>query len=139
HPRLTCVAKTWMRGTSPRMTIYLHPLHFNGADSVKGKSNLDLPAQLDHAAGRNAEELGRRLRVAMHHLEHRDPEALPARPADRMDAQAADEERHVHPVELQLAFAAHVEGKRYVGIFHEAVARRQGEEVVTEVLDLQPV
>ena len=37
-------------------------------------SNVDLPAELDHAVGRNTEELRRRQRIAVHEFEHSAPE-----------------------------------------------------------------
>ena len=59
--------------------------------SLESALDLDLPAEFDHAVRRNAEELRRRYRVAMHHVEDREPEAAPPRRLLEDDGDAADQ------------------------------------------------
>src|SRR6202040_298646 len=62
--------------------------------------HLHLSAELDHPARRNAEELGRRQRVAVHEVEHLPPEATEARVPAGHDRDPPDEKGCIHHVEV---------------------------------------
>src|SRR5687768_18486053 len=104
------------------------------------ESELDLRAELDHAVGRNLEELGGTLRVARH-----DPEQLlaPARhtgAAGGNQTLAAEEEGHlVWPKMGDAALFAVLEDLRDVRRLHEAIARDHAHEVLREPLDFDPL
>src|SRR5262249_54246983 len=99
----------------------------------------DLAAELDDAARRNAEELRRRQRVAVHEIEHLPPEAAePGMPAGH-DVDPPDEKRGVHHIEDDLVRAAVFQQFRNIRVFHEAVTRANGVEIVAEMRGLDAV
>ena len=98
--------------------------------------HLHLSAELDHPARRNAEELGRRQRVAVHEIEHLPPETAEARVPAGHDRDPPDEKGCIHHIEVELLRAAIVKHLRDVWVFHEAVAHPHGVEIVAEMSGL---
>ena len=84
-------------------------------DAVVRALHLHLAAEFDDAARRNVEELGRRLRVAVHEVKHLPPEATEARVPAGHDRDPSDKKGRLHHVEGELSRAAIVQHLRDVG------------------------